>query len=74
LIIEENAAAAVDLQIYEAGGKEGTCREARLRPIGGRFVPRVEFNNSTIPDQQRGIGTPAVAIKNPVRQNDMSSD
>ena len=66
LIIKENAAAAIDLQIYEAGGEEGAGREARLRPIGGNAPLGAKSNDAPGPDQQRGAGTPAMTIKDTV--------
>jgi hypothetical protein len=72
LIIEENAASAVDLQIYKTRGEEGASREARLRPIGGNVAPRAKFNDAPRPDQERGSRTPAMTIKNSIRQNRMA--
>jgi hypothetical protein len=71
LIVEEDAAAPIDLQIYEAGGKEGAGREPRLRPIEGNLAPGPKSNNATVPHQHRGFGTPAVTVKNAVRQDGM---
>ena len=71
LIVEENAAAAIDLQIYEAGGQEGAGREARLRPIGGNLAPGPKSNDAPVPDQHRGFGMPAVTVKNTVCQDGM---
>jgi hypothetical protein len=71
LIVEENAAASIDLQIYEAGRQKGAGREARLRPTGGNLAPGPKSNDAPVPDQQRGIGMPAVTVKNTVRQDGM---
>ncbi len=71
LIVEENAAAAIDLQIDEARGQEGAGREARLRPIGRNLAPGPKPNDAAVPDQHRGFGMPAVTVKNPVRQDGM---
>ena len=49
LIVEENAASAVDLQIDEARGQEGAGRQARLRPIGGNLGPGPEPNDAPVP-------------------------
>jgi len=71
LIVEEDAAAPIDLQIYEAGGKEDAGREPRLRPIGRNLAPGPKPNYATVPDQHRGFGTPALTVKNAVRQDGM---
>jgi len=71
LIIEQNAAAAVDLQIDEAGGQEDAARETRLRPIGGNLAPGAQSSDASVPDQHRGFGMPAVTVKNTVRQDGM---
>jgi hypothetical protein len=67
LIVEENAASTVDLQINKAWGEEGASWEARLRPIGRHVAPRAKFNDAPRPDEQRGSRTPALTIKNSVR-------
>ena len=71
LIVEENAAAAVDLQIDEAGSQESAGRETRLRPIGGNSPQGANANDAPVPDQHRGFGMPAVTVKNAVRQDGM---
>ena len=71
LIVEENAAAAIDLQIDEARGQEGAGRQARLRPIGGNLAPGPEPDDAAVPNQHRGFGMPAVTVKNTVRQDGM---
>jgi hypothetical protein len=69
LIVEENATATIHLQIYEAGGQKGSDWETRLRPIRGDLTPGPKPNDASVPDQHRGFGTPAVTVKNTVRQN-----
>ena len=49
LIVEENAAAAIDLQIDEARGQESAGRKARLRPIGGNLAPRSQVQRCARP-------------------------
>src|SRR4029077_16186902 len=71
LIVEQNAATPVDLQIDEAGGQEDAAREARLRPIGGNLAPGTQSSDASVPDQHRGFGMPPVTVKNTVRQDDM---
>jgi hypothetical protein len=71
LIVEENATAAIDLEIYEAGGQEGTGGEACLRPIGGNLAPAPKSNDAPVPDQNRGFVMPVVTVKNTVRQDGM---
>ena len=69
---KENAAPAIDLQIYEARSQEGTGRQARMRPIGGNLAPGPKSNNAAVPNQHGGFGMPAVTVKNSVRQDGMS--
>ena len=71
LIVEQNAAAAIDLQIDEARGQEGAGRKPRLRPIGGNLAPGPKSDDAPVPDQHRGFGMPAMAVKNAVRQDGM---
>ena len=72
LIVEENAATAVDLQIYEAWSQEGAGRKARLRPIGRDLTPGPKPDDAAVPDQHRGFDMPTVAVKNAVRQDGMT--
>ena len=71
LIVEENAATAIDLQIDEAWSQEGAGRKARLRPIGRNLAPGPKPDDAAVPDQHRGFGMPAVTVKNAVRQDGM---
>jgi len=70
LIVEENAAASIHLQIYEAWGQEDAGRKARLRPIGRNLAPGPNPN-----DAASRISTAAsyaaVTVKNTVRQDGM---
>ena len=72
LIVEENAAAAVDLQIDEARGQEGAGRQPRLRPVGRNLAPGPKSDDAAVPNQHRGFGMPAVTVKNTVRQDGMA--
>ena len=69
LIVEQNAAPAIDLQINETGRQESAALEARLRPIGGNLIPCPEPNDAPVPDHHRGFAEPAVTVKNAVRQH-----
>jgi hypothetical protein len=71
LIVEQNPAAAVHLQIDEARGQERAGREALLRPIGRNLAPGPQSGDSPVPDQHRRFGTPASAVKNAVREDSM---
>jgi hypothetical protein len=71
LIVKENAAAPIDLQIYKAGGQERSAREARLRPIWGDLAPGPKSSDAPVPDQHRGLAMPAVTVKNAVSQDGM---
>ena len=68
LVVEQNAAAPVDLQIDEAGGQESSIRQARLRPIGWNLAPVAKSSDTSIPDQHRGVGMPAATVENSLRQ------
>jgi hypothetical protein len=71
LIIEENAAASINLQIDEAGGQNDPGREPLLRPIGGNLAQSANSNDAAITDQHRGFGTPPATVKNAVGQDGM---
>jgi hypothetical protein len=71
LIIEKNATAAIDLQIYEARSQESPGRETRSRPIWRDLVPGPQAGDAPIPDQYRGARMPTVTVKYAVGQNGM---
>jgi hypothetical protein len=73
LIVEENAAAAVDLQINEASSQERAGGQARLRPIGGDAAPGPNSNNAPVPDEDRSFDMPIATVKNAVCQKGMPS-
>src|SRR5215208_4594163 len=53
LFVEENAAAAVDLEIDEARGQDGAGRQPRLRPVGRNLAPGRKSNDAAVPNQHR---------------------
>jgi hypothetical protein len=71
LVIEENAASTIDLQIDEAGGQEGAGWKARLWPSAGNLAPAPKSNDARVPDQHGGFGMPAVTVKSTIRQDSM---
>jgi hypothetical protein len=73
LIVEENAAAAIDLQVNEARGKERAGWQARLRPIGGNLAPGPNSNHTPVPDRHRSFDMPVATVKNAVCQEGMPS-
>jgi hypothetical protein len=68
LIVEKNAAAAVDLKIDEAGRQEDAGRETHLRPVSGNLAPGSKRSNAAVPDQYCSFGMPAVTVENTVSQ------
>ena len=71
LVVQENAATPVDLQIDEAGSQEGACRKTCLWPTGRNVAPPCQPNDAPLPDEHRGFDMPAVTVKNPIRQDGM---
>jgi len=71
LIVQEDAATPVDLQIDEAGSQERARRKTCLRPIGRNVAPPCQPNNAPLPDEHRGFGMPVVTVKNPIRHDGM---
>src|SRR5262249_35604267 len=67
-IVEKNAVAPIDLQVYKARRKESTGRQAYVRPIMGNLAPGTKSSDAAVANQHRGVGVPAVTIKNAVRQ------
>jgi hypothetical protein len=72
LIVEENAAAAIDLQIYEARSDKSAGWEPHTRPVGGNFARGPNSDDAPVPDQNRSFCMPAVTVKNPICQDGMS--
>jgi hypothetical protein len=66
LIVEENTATAVDLQVDEPGRQKHTGRQSRPRPLGRHLSPRAKPNDPAPPDQHRGPTMPCPAIKQTV--------
>ena len=71
LIVEKDAAPAIDLKIDEARGQDCTGRKTCLRPILGYLAPRPKSEDAPVPNEHRSIGMPAVTIKDTVGENGM---
>jgi hypothetical protein len=71
LIVEQDAAAAIDLQIYEPGCQKYTGRQTGLRAVRANLGRCADSNNEPVPDKHRGPVMPAVAVKNAVCQHRM---
>ena len=70
LIVEQNAAAAIDLQIYEPRCQKDPAWQTGLSGIG-RTSAVVPVNNAPVPDEHRGPVVPTATVKNAVRQHRM---
>jgi hypothetical protein len=69
VIIEENAAASIDLQVDEAGRKHRSGRHNFNWPISRTLVTRRNApNHPTIYEDDRVIA-PSISIENAVRRN-----
>jgi hypothetical protein len=71
LIVQQDAATPVDLQVDEAWGQKGASRNALLRPSGRDIGRRPQADDPAVPDQHRGFDMPAVTVENPIRQDGM---
>ena len=71
LIVKEYATAAIDLEIYEAGGQEGAGGEACLRPIGGNLAPGPKSNDRARPGPGPRLRHASRDRQKPVRQDGM---
>src|SRR5262249_40679324 len=69
LIVQKNATAPVDLQVDKTGSKKGRPREPCLRPILGHLGPGPNSRDPSVPNHNRGLGMPAMAVKDTLRQN-----
>jgi hypothetical protein len=69
LIVQQDAATAIDLQVDKAGGQKGAAGNTHLRPSGGDFTHRCQSDDPAVPDQHRGVGMPAKTVKHPIRQD-----
>jgi hypothetical protein len=74
LIVEQGAAAAVDLQVDKSRRQKSIRRELALCPAGGNFSPRTYPEDAPISDQNSGVSVPAVAVENPLGQEGLSFD
>src|ERR1700694_410035 len=68
-IIEENAAAAVDLEVDKAGRKNRPGRHELGRPVAPTLITRHNTLNHPTIDQEDRIIVPAMSIKNAVGRN-----
>src|SRR5260370_38226522 len=66
LIVEQNPAAAIDLEIDEAGRQEGAVRQPSLRPVAWNLALCRQSPNAAVLNQHSGIVAPAAAVENPV--------
>jgi hypothetical protein len=68
-IIEEKAAAAVDLQIDEAGRKQGPGRHRFDWPVTRSLISRRDTLNHPTINQDDGIIVPSISIENTLSRN-----
>jgi hypothetical protein len=68
-IIEQNAAAAIDLQIDEAGRQHRSRRHDFGRPVTHTLTARRDILNHPTIDQDDGIVVPSNSIENTVCRN-----
>src|SRR5262245_53864250 len=68
-IIEQNAAAAVHLQVYKASRQQNACRNTRLPPIGWNLAGRSDTGDAAAPDHHGSATMPAATVKNTVRND-----
>src|SRR5262249_32608204 len=68
-IVEQNATAAIPLQVHKASRHETPCRNARLLPIRWNLARRSEAGDAAIPDHHGSAAMPAAAVKNTVRND-----
>src|SRR5215471_3043491 len=71
IVVEQYAAAAIDLEVDEAGSQQSPIRQALPRPIVWNLAPRRQSANATILDQHRDIAVPATAVEDPLAKNRM---
>ena len=72
LVIEQYAAAAIDLEVDKPRSKHGAIRQTSLRPIMRNLAPcRQSMDTAAALDQDRGMVMPAAAIENPFAENGM---
>src|SRR5262245_41772063 len=69
LVIEQNAAAAVHLQVYKAGRHENACSNTRLLPIGWNLAGWSETGDAAALDHHGSAAMPAATVKNMVRND-----
>src|SRR6266478_8771945 len=68
-IIEKNAAAAVDLQVDEAGRKHRSGRHSFGRPVTRALITRRDALNHPTIEQDDRIIVPSISIENTVSRN-----
>ena len=69
LVIEKNAAAAIDLQVDEAGRKHCPGRHDFRRPVTRALTTRRDALNHPTIDQDDRIIVPSISIENTVSRN-----
>ena len=69
LVIEENAAATVDLQVDEAGRKHRPGRHGFDVPVACSLIARRDALNYLMIDQDDRIIVPSVSIENTISRN-----
>ena len=72
LIIKEDAASPVDLQIYEARRQKNAGGQPGCRPIGRYFARAAQAQDTAHPDHHGGFEMPAMAVKNTVCNHGMA--
>jgi len=68
IVVEQHPAAAIDLQIDEAGRYEAAGWQPKLPVVGRNFAPGGDPAYSASVDQNRCFGVPAPPIENTVGQ------
>src|SRR5262249_1039282 len=71
LIVEQYAAAAIDLQVYESRCQKDAGGQTGLRAIGANLGPCADSNNEPVPDEYRGSLAPLITLKDAVSQHRM---
>jgi hypothetical protein len=69
LVVKENPAATIDLQIDKTGCQEDTRLKAHLRTTGRNLGPRPEPSDAAVFNEQRSLDMPVVTVKNAIGQN-----
>jgi hypothetical protein len=73
IVIEQDTAAAVDLNVQEAWRKQGAVRQALMRPGIRNVSPRGQPVNAAALDQHRGMAVPTAAVENPLGKDGVAA-